>query len=62
MTPPLLSRYCGSKIRRGGSGLGLSIVETIASSHGGTASVAAAATGGADAWLTVPKQKAPFPT
>lgn len=39
---------------RGGSGLGLSIVKTIAESHAGTAHVANAATGGADAWISIP--------
>ena len=62
--PRAFERFTRADAARGvgGSGLGLSIVETIASSHGGTASVAAAATGGADAWLTVPEQKVPFPT
>jgi signal transduction histidine kinase len=39
----------------GGSGLGLSIVETIAKSHGGAASVTGSPSGGADVWLVVPK-------
>lgn len=39
---------------RGGSGLGLSIVRTIAESHAGTAHIANAETGGADAWLSIP--------
>jgi len=39
---------------RGGSGLGLSIVKTIAESHAGTAHVANADTGGADAWISIP--------
>jgi two-component system, OmpR family, sensor kinase len=39
---------------RGGSGLGFSIVKTIAESHAGTAHVANAATGGADAWISIP--------
>jgi len=62
--PRAFERFTRADAARGvgGSGLGLSIVETIASSHGGTASVAAAATGGADAWLAVPEQKVPFPT
>ena len=40
----------------GGSGLGLSIVETIAKSHGGSALVADSTTGGADAWLSLPER------
>ena len=43
----------------GGSGLGLSIVATIAKSHNGSASVAAATTGGADAWVSLPAPTAP---
>jgi two-component system OmpR family sensor kinase len=39
---------------RGGSGLGLSIVKTIAESHAGAAHVANADTGGADAWISIP--------
>jgi signal transduction histidine kinase len=39
---------------RGGSGLGLSIVKTIAESHAGTAHLAQATTGGTDAWLSIP--------
>jgi signal transduction histidine kinase len=39
---------------RGGSGLGLSIVKTIAESHAGTAHIAKATTGGADAWMSIP--------
>jgi two-component system, OmpR family, sensor kinase len=38
----------------GGSGLGLSIVQAIAASHGGTAYVANAENGGAHAWIAVP--------
>jgi two-component system OmpR family sensor kinase len=38
----------------GGSGLGLSIVKTIAESHAGTAHIATAETGGTDAWLSIP--------
>jgi signal transduction histidine kinase len=37
----------------GGTGLGLAIVELIATAHGGTASVANCAGGGADAWLAL---------
>jgi len=39
---------------RGGSGLGLSIVKTIAESHAGTANIANTGTGGADAWISIP--------
>jgi signal transduction histidine kinase len=39
---------------RGGSGLGLSIVVTIAESHAGTAQIVNAETGGADAWMSIP--------
>ena len=39
---------------RGGAGLGLSIVRTIAEAHGGSADAANGA-GGADVWLAVPK-------
>ena len=38
----------------GGSGLGLSIVRAIAESHSGTAHVANAEAGGADAWMSIP--------
>jgi two-component system OmpR family sensor kinase len=39
---------------RGGSGLGLSIVKTIAESHAGTAHIANADEGGTDAWMSIP--------
>jgi len=39
---------------RGGSGLGLSIVRTIAESHAGTAHIARLETGGTDAWMSIP--------
>jgi heavy metal sensor kinase len=39
----------------GGSGLGLAIVALIAEAHGGTAGVANRASGGADAWITLPR-------
>jgi heavy metal sensor kinase len=40
---------------RGGAGLGLSIVRTIAEAHGGSADAANVPAGGADAWLAVPR-------
>jgi signal transduction histidine kinase len=40
---------------RAGSGLGLSIVHTIAEAHEGTAHVENRAGGGADAWLSLPR-------
>jgi two-component system OmpR family sensor kinase len=43
---------------RGGSGLGLSIVRTIAESHGGRAQIANAEAGGADAWMSIPDRTA----
>jgi signal transduction histidine kinase len=42
----------------GGTGLGLSIVRAIAESHEGTAHVANAETGGADAWMSIPEPAA----
>jgi signal transduction histidine kinase len=39
---------------RGGSGLGLSIVKTIAESHAGSAHVTNGDTGGTDAWVSIP--------
>ena len=39
---------------RGGSGLGLSIVRTIAESHAGAAHIASMETGGTDAWMSIP--------
>jgi signal transduction histidine kinase len=39
---------------RGGSGLGLSIVEVIARAHGGAAHVASRVGAGADVWIAVP--------
>jgi signal transduction histidine kinase len=38
-----------------GTGLGLSIVRSIARAHGGEAHVANHASGGADAWVSVPE-------
>ena len=61
--PRAFERFTRADAARGGSGsgLGLSIVETIAKSHGGNASVARTPTGGADAWLSVPELRAPAP-
>ncbi|HYY04501.1 MAG TPA: ATP-binding protein [Gaiellaceae bacterium] len=42
----------------GSSGLGLSIVRVIAEAHGGSAHVANKASGGADAWITLPTSSA----
>jgi two-component system, OmpR family, sensor kinase len=49
-------RFTRVDVARGGgsSGLGLSIVKTIAESHDGTAHVANAAPGGADTWVSLP--------
>jgi two-component system, OmpR family, sensor kinase len=41
---------------RGGTGLGLAIVDAIARAHGGTASAANAPGGGADVWISLPRQ------
>jgi signal transduction histidine kinase len=40
---------------RGGSGLGLSIVDLVARAHGGSAGVGNAPSGGADVWLSLPR-------
>jgi signal transduction histidine kinase len=40
---------------RGGSGLGLSIVDLVARAHGGSAGVANSPSGGADAWIALPR-------
>jgi heavy metal sensor kinase len=40
----------------GGAGLGLTIAEVIAKAHGGSAHVANREDGGADVWLSIPKQ------
>jgi signal transduction histidine kinase len=40
---------------RGGSGLGLSIVELVARAHGGRAGVREASSGGADVWISLPR-------
>jgi two-component system, OmpR family, sensor kinase len=44
---------------RGGSGLGLSIVELVAVAHGGRVGVSDVATGGADVWLSLQRADAP---
>jgi signal transduction histidine kinase len=41
----------------GGAGLGLAIVNVIATAHGGSAHVANRADAGADAWLAIPSQR-----
>jgi two-component system OmpR family sensor kinase len=45
-----------------GAGLGLAIVKAIAEAHGGTASVANRAEGGADVWLELPKPEGTDPS
>jgi hypothetical protein len=40
---------------RGGSGLGLSIVELIARAHGGSAGLRNSPSGGADVWISLPR-------
>jgi two-component system, OmpR family, sensor kinase len=47
---------------RGGTGLGLAIVELIARAHGGSAAIAVAPGGGADAWIALPASKTPVPS
>ena len=44
---------------RGGSGLGLSIVELVAVAHGGGVGVHDSPSGGADVWLSLPRADAP---
>ena len=44
---------------RGGSGLGLSIVELVATAHGGGVGVGDQPSGGADVWLSLPRAKMP---
>jgi len=54
--PVAFERFARADAARGGggSGLGLSIVKTVAESHGGTAHVARHGRGGADVWLSLP--------
>jgi signal transduction histidine kinase len=47
---------------RGGSGLGLSIVELVAQAHGGDAGLEERPGGGADVWLSLPHVVQPSPT
>ena len=62
--PQALARFtrADNARSRGGSGLGLSIVDAIARAHGGKAAVANH--DGADAWITIPATPngAPPPT
>src|SRR5581483_5545571 len=44
---------------RGGSGLGLSIVELVARAHGGSAGARNDASGGADVWISLPRASRP---
>ncbi len=44
---------------RGGSGLGLSIVELVARAHGGRAGIEDRPAGGADVWLALPRVQSP---
>jgi signal transduction histidine kinase len=44
---------------RGGSGLGLSIVELVAAAHGGAAGLSEPPAGGADVWISLPRAEAP---
>jgi two-component system OmpR family sensor kinase len=44
---------------RGGSGLGLSIVELVARAHGGSAGLRNAPSGGADVWISLPRASHP---
>lgn len=55
--PRAFDRFSRSDSTRttGGSGLGLAIVALIAEAHGGKAGVANRPSGGADAWITLPR-------
>ena len=44
---------------RGGSGLGLSIVELVGRAHGGSAGLRESPSGGADVWISLPRAEAP---
>jgi two-component system, OmpR family, sensor kinase len=44
---------------RGGSGLGLSIVELVAQAHGGGAGLGDSPAGGADVWISLPRADTP---
>jgi signal transduction histidine kinase len=44
---------------RGGSGLGLSIVDLVARAHGGSAGLSSLPSGGADVWISLPRAEAP---
>jgi len=44
---------------RGGSGLGLSIVELVGRAHGGGAGLRDSPSGGADVWISLPRVEAP---
>jgi two-component system sensor histidine kinase MprB len=59
--PHVFERFYRSAESRGmpGSGLGLSIVRSIAQRHGGTVQAGAAPGGGAAIWLSIPGQPAP---
>ncbi|HEY3551545.1 MAG TPA: HAMP domain-containing sensor histidine kinase [Gaiellaceae bacterium] len=46
---------------RGGSGLGLSIVELVARAHGGDAGLCNSPSGGADVWISLPRAPSPQP-
>ena len=65
--PRAFERFARASVDRSGrsTGLGMSIAQTIASSHGGSAGAANRAGGGADVWIRLPlivEAKAPEPT